>query len=410
MVWLFMFWMLLASSLGFLKLIALAFMLDASDYGQYVAIFGLATLAGAIASFGLVERTIKLYPRQWAEGKLSKILDDAKAVLKALLMRFALVAVVGVAIAATGAVPFNWIQVASVCLLGLGSAWLSLFASLYRAAGSRKALQNFSLWRSGLAVLLALIGGWALGWVGALGGDILASVLTSILAIGSLRKLYAQAKKEIQTLELSGDQINESGHGSLYVANMFTASTTMADRSVIGATLGASAAGAYGVIMLLPQVSQMLVNVVAQYIGPLIIKFAHLRHQDKSRISALGLQTILLGSLAALCVVAALIGKHLTFVDALIAKFFISDISLILAGMIAAGQIYGVIEYHLIAHDGERFVLVASVISGGLFFLLFAVVAYQSLAMEYFVGAAAIARWLQVGILAWALMRVKNKA
>lgn len=408
MVW-FMFWMLFASSLGFIKLVALAFVLDASDYGQYVAIFGLSTLAGAIASFGLVERTIKLYPRQWAEGKRTEILDDAKSVLKTLLLRFAVLAAAGVIIASTGTVPFDWVEVLCVCLLGLGSAWLSLFASLYRAAGSRKALQNFSLWRSGLACLLALIGGSFLGWVGAMGGDILASVMTGTYAVISLRKLYAQTPTETHTPESADDQANESGHGSLYVANMLTASTSMADRALVGSALGTVAAGSYGVIMLLPQVSQMLVNVVSQYIGPLVIKFAHLRHQDESKISALGLQGVLLAILAAICVAVALVGKHLPFIDALFIKYAISDIALILAGVIAAGQIYSLIEFHLIAHDGERFVLAASVCSGGLFFTLFATAAYQSLAVEYFVGAAAAARWLQVGILTWAIKRLKHQ-
>jgi hypothetical protein len=105
-----------------------------------------------------------------------------------------------------------------------------------------------------------------------------------------------------------------------------------------------------------------------------------------------------------------LIAKHLMLLDALTAKFFISSVSLILAGVIGAGQIYSLIEFHLIARDGERFILAATAFSSGLFFLLFATAAYHSLALEYFVGAAAISRCLHVGILTWALTRVKNLA
>lgn len=403
----FMFWMLLASSFGFLKLIALASLLDAPDYGQYVAIFGLATLGGAVASFGLVERTIKQYPRQWAEGQRSEIVENAKAVLKTLLVRFTLLTFAGMAVVVVGEMPFDWRHVACICLLGLLSAWLSIFASLHRAADSREALQTFFLWRSGLGFLLALIGGVLGGWFGAMSGEILAAVFTSIYSTSALRKLYARAPDGIHSLKQDGDRQSEKGHGSIYVAGMLTASTSMADRALIGSALGSSAAGAYGVIMLLPQMFQMLVNVVAQYIGPLIIKFVHLRHHDKSRISALGLQAVLLALLALIGVVALLIGKNIPIIDAFMAKFSISDISVILAGVIAAGQIYSLIEFHLIANDGERFILLASVFAGFLFFILFATAIYQSLTVEYFVGAAAISRWLQVGILSWALARVK---
>jgi hypothetical protein len=402
----YMFWMLLASSFGFIKLIGLAFAIDATNYGQYVAIFGLSTLSGAIGSFGLVERTIKQYPRQWIEGARLKILVDAKTVLRRLLVRFALFGAAGTIISTTGMVPYDWIEVACILLLGLGSACVALFASLYRAASSRKALQDFSLWRSGVTCMLALIGGWYFGWAGALGGDILALVFIGSYSVIGLRRLYAGLPIKVH---LPDQNEGESGHGSLYVANMLTASTSMADRALIGSALGASSAGSYGVIMLLPQVCQMLVNVVSQYVGPLVIKFVHSRHLDKSRISALALQGWVLALVAAFFVVGGLIGKHLPFVDDLFTKFSISDVSIIIAGMIGAGQIYSLIEFHLIANDGERYVLAASAFSAALFFLLFATAAYQTLAVEYFVGIAAIVRWLQVSILSFSLMKIKTR-
>lgn len=403
-MFMFMFWMLLASSLGFFKFIALAAVLDVSDYGQYVAIFGLSTLVGTIISFGSVERSIKIYPRMWVKGNYSNILKDASAVTKTLLMRFSLLAAVGLGLTFVEKVSFDWIEVVCFCLLGLGSAWLSLLASLYRASGLRKALQNFSFWRTGLAFLLTFIGGNYLGWIGAMGGDILASILTCIYALFTVRKIYAQATVESSESERDESGGNEGGHGRLYVANMMTASTTMIDRFLIGASLGASTAGSYGVIMLIPQISQMLVNIVSQYIGPMIIKFVHQGHEDKSNISAIGLQGLIVVLLSSICVGSLILCKHITFIDSFITKFSISDMSLILAGIIAAGQIYSLIEFHLIAYDGEHLVLIASMLSTGLFFSLFFLVAQYSLSVEYFVGAAALSRWLQVVILTYAFL------
>ena len=409
MAW-FMFWMLLASSLGFVKVIALAYSLDVEAYGVYIAIFGVSTLAGAIASFGLLERTIKLYPRQWAAGKQLQILADAKLIVKRLLFRFLVFGFVGVIITNAIGLPFSWIEVISVGLLGLGSAWLSVFASLFRAVGSRIALQKFSIWRSGLACVFALIGGWRWGWSGAIAGDVLASSATACFAIGSLKKLYARMpdiQRDSGSLEKNEEV--DSGHDDLYFANMISAATVMADRALVGSSLGPAAAGAYGVIMLMPQVFQMLVNVISQYIGPLVIKLVYLQRSDQSKFSELRLQSILLSLLAVICVVFVLLARRLSFIETLFDKYAISDLALILAGLISAGQIYCLIEFHLIAYDCERQVFVASFWAGLLFLMLFAIGAYQSLAVEYFVAAAAMARWQQVGMLTSALARVNQK-
>ncbi len=409
MAW-YIIWMLLASSLGIIKLFTLALLLSAPDYGHYVAIFGLSTLAGAILSFGSVERTIKLYPRFWVEGRNSEILADARSVLQKLFIRFISLGTAGFFITYLDALPFNWIEVVYLCLLGFASACLALFASLFRATSLRRALQNYSLWRSALACLLALAAGWSMGWIGALTGDILAASITIVSAIFTLRRLYS---KPVETLRRDRDinekQAVENGHGSLYIANMLTSSTSMADRALVGAILGASSAGSYGFIMLIPQVFVMLVNIVSQYIGPLIIKFTHLHHQDESRISAIGMQGAILAALAVLCVIAALAGQHLPFINQLFEKFTISDAALIFAGVIAAGQIYGLIEFHLIALDGEHFILSASMLATALLITLLVVGAIQHiLSVEYFIGAAAAARWFQVGVLAWSLTQMKN--
>ena len=86
----FVFWMLIASSLGLIKLLTLILILDPADYGRYVSVFGLAMLAGALGSFGQIERTVKIYPRMVAEGSDAKIISDAVSTFKTLLLRFIL--------------------------------------------------------------------------------------------------------------------------------------------------------------------------------------------------------------------------------------------------------------------------------------------------------------------------------
>ena len=397
----FLFWMLLASGLGFIKLIALAYVMPTLSYGQYVSHFGIATLAGAILSAGLIEQTIKAYPRQWVTGQRSDILINAKKIARILALRFGVIGATGIALAWLGIFPSDPIEVVWITALGLCAAWLALLASLYRAAGSQRALQNFSWWRSAATLALALPGGWLLGWQGAMLGDIGASVIGVVIAILQLPKLYANPVESSiqQPQEQKTSGLHDSGHQKLYFANLLTSSVVMVDKAWINAAIGSALAGAYSVIMLIPQVAQLLINVLVQLIGPLVIKFTHLKHRDTSRISAVGLQAVLLAVFSALLTLGALIGKRLPYLDHLFDKFGISDLSLILAGVISAGQIYSIIEFHLIARDRESDVLRASLVSTFIFFGLFTLASYWKLDIEWFVAAAGIARWSQVWML-----------
>jgi O-antigen/teichoic acid export membrane protein len=405
----FMFWMLFASGLGFIKLIALAYILNPNDFGRYISIFGLSALSAAFISFGLLERTIKQYPRQWTEGKQKDILENSRSILKQQLIRYVLLGISASVLSTTGLLPWEINDIVWVCLLGLGTGWLAQFASLYRAAGSRSALQNFSFCRTFLACLFSLLGASLFGMIGTIIGDIFAMALCCIYASINLRKVYMTAAIMPQNSRgENADTVVEIGHGHLYAANMLTSSTSLVDRAWISSALGPAVTGSYGIIMMMPQVFQMLVNIIAQYIGPLIIKFAHIKHKDESGISALKLQSALLFILSIIFVISIYFGKNLPYIDILFIKFSISDISLVLAGIISAGQIYSLIEFHLIAYDKERNVFFASIFSSTTFFGLFGLATFQSLSIEFYIAAAAVALWLQVGILAYFFAQLRK--
>ena len=173
----------------------------------------------------------------------------------------------------------------------------------------------------------------------------------------------------------------------------------MLDKAWVSASIGAAYAGSYGVVMLIPQIAQLLVNVVVQYIGPLIIKYVHLEQRDASRVSDIRLQAGLLGLFSFALTTATLIAKRLPYVDYLFVKFSISDLSIAMVGNIAACQIYNVLEFHMIAHDRERDILLASVVSGILFFGLFALASYLHASVEWFIAGMVVSRWGQIWML-----------
>jgi hypothetical protein len=273
-------------------------------------------------------------------------------------------------------------------------------ASLYRAAGSQKALQDFNLYRGLGALCFGLPAGWLLGWQGAIAGDVAACLLSIGISIWHLPRLYRDDPAVVaQTLSSTLEVRVDRGHQQLYLANLAVMSTTMIDKAWLSASLGAAQTGAYGVVMLIPQIAQLLVGVIVQHIGPLIIKFVHIEHRDTGRLSNVGLQAGLLALFSTVLTLTALAAKRLPYLDHIFIKFAISDLSIILAGILASSQIYSIVEFHLIARDRERDVLLASVVAGILFFSLFAIATLLNAKVEWFIAAVGVSRWCQVAML-----------
>lgn len=398
--------MLLASALGFVKLLALAYVMTPYDYGQYLAYFGMGTLAGALMSAGSVEKTIKAYPRQWLTGLRSEMLRDAGAIAKRLMLRFSLAATVAIVLSILGWISISPAEIMWTSGLGICSAWLALLASLYRAMDSKKLQQYFNLWRSVGTLGCALLAGWVFGWQGAIAGDIAASLLSIGVAKLMVQHVFKDDPVEIvQSAPSHGVASVDKGHHQLYLANLTVASTSMVDKAWVSASIGAAQAGAYGVVMLIPQIAQLLVGVVVQYIGPLVIKFAHIEKHDVRRMNDIRLQAGLLGLFSLVLTAAALIAKRLPYVDFVFLKFSISDQSIAMVGVLAACQIYSVIEFHLIAYDREIEILRASLVSGILFFGLFAFASYLHASIEWYIASVVVSRCGQIWILRRAYLR-----
>jgi len=389
--------MLLASALGFFKLLALAYAMPPHEYGQYVTYFGIAAFSSLLISFGLTEKTIKDYPRRWVTGQRRLVLADAVRIGRILALRFLVGGTVGLALSLLGVIPVSPTVVIWVTGLGLCTGSLALVGSLYRATGSQKALQNFALWRSAVTLGIALPIGSLLGWQGAIGGDIAGNLMGIIFAIWQLPRLYRDDICDESTARASTSAKN--GHYHLYLANLAIAPQSMIDRGLVSGAIGPALAGSYGVVMLIPQAAQLLGNVVVQHIGPLVIKLVHLKQPGASRQSTVTFNALLLAIFSIALTVAALIAKRLPYLDHLFAKFVISDISLIMAGVIACGQIYGLIEFHLIARDREHDVLLASLASFFIFLASFTAAAAAHASIEWFLAGAGAARWGQVWLL-----------
>lgn len=395
--------MLLASVMGLLKLLLLAYLMPTYEYGQYVTYFGVATFFSVLLSFGLVEKTIKDYPRRWASGQRREIFVDSFEIGRKIIFRCVFFGIFATIISLLGFIPLAPLSVLAVISLALCSSILALIGSLYRACGDKIALQGFTLCRSLLAISFSVLFGALWGWSGAFCGDIIGNLVGIAIAAIQLRHMYLSEYLVPAPTQLIKHE--DSGHFKIYIANLMLAPQSMLDRSWVSTSIGSATAGTYSIVMLIPQCIQLLSNVVVQYVGPLVIKSVHLQEATIDSKSSVKFNLVVLAVCSLVLTLFAILVKRLPNLNHIFNKYEISDISLLLVGLVACGQIYSLIEFHLIARNREHDILVASIISSVVFLFVFAVASFCKASVDWFIFGIGLARLSQVYFLGRAYLR-----
>ncbi|ODT77406.1 MAG: hypothetical protein ABS76_26840 [Pelagibacterium sp. SCN 64-44] len=400
------FWMMLASALGFGKMLALAQILHPANFGAYVSLFGLATLAGMILSFGQVEATTKHFPRLWAVGEKREIPRHARRIALSQAARFVALGLIAAILAGMVDLGFDPLFALVTAALGLATSLLALMASIFRASENIRALQNFTVVRSLLALIASCAGGFAFGWQGALLGDVVASAFSLAFATLQARVLIRASEDTPHTT--IAEPLEANGGKRLYAANILSSSISLVDRSLVNLALGAAAAGTYGVIALLYQVGQITMGILTQRVGPLIIKA---KFTGSNTVSGLAIfRKALLGQavLALGLILGMFLLQRLGFPPGFFEKYSISALAILLAGGISLMQIYQLLEFVLISKDLEHAVLTASGASS-MVFAVGCLLAWRfGLSVEGFVAAVFLARLVQVGLLLHAILANPN--
>ncbi len=383
--------MLVASALGFIKVMALAKLMPPASFGNYGTVLGVAILSATLLSAGKVEGTIKFYPRLWVAGDLAGTRQHAVGVAGTLTWRFALV----VGLLCLAATLFDigyspWVFLIGG-LLGFANALATVMASLIRATGSARLLQSFSFRRAAIALPLSCGLGVTAGWTGALVGDAVATALTLVTCARAVGRHFPAGEGPTPT--------DHGGGVRLYIATLFSSTTGLADRAIVNLALGPAAAGAYGVIALMVQVGQLTSNIVAQRVGPAVIKAFHSGEGRGTGLRTLVVPCTGLVALAVLLIGAMLAMWRFDLPPGFLSDYGIGPMAIWLGGALVALQIFSLMEFLLIARDQERYILLAGGVAAGAFFALFGLAAFMHWPVEAFIAAAVKARGLHVALL-----------
>lgn len=383
-----------AAAFGFAKLLVLALVMPAAQFGSYAGAAGAATVVSALLSFGLLEGTIKRFPRYWADGETGMLVGASKwmslHVTKLTLAGSLLAVPAGYLIAGMDGVVFTVLAVPLALITLIGRVVSALNLSI----GDAGLIWRYSFIRSISAFVLVPLGGYFFGWIGALVGEIAAMALIMVQGTWSLR----------HRLPFGAEPVKAPADYNLYTSALLVNIIGSGDRAVVAALAGPAIAGAYAFALMFAQIGQVVVNILAQKTGPQIIKVQRAGASLRPTLRLLSLPaTAIVGTSLALLAV-AFVGVNFEVGNALLAKYDIDLLDVGIACFISITFLCVVLEYAVVAIDRERVVTLAAW-SAAVVLVIGAGTAWtQGAAATGYLLAMAIAKSIQLAILSGSLV------
>lgn len=371
--------MLGAAGLSLLRVLLVATGLPKLDFGTYAAIVATGAFLGSVISFGAVEGTVKTFPRLVANGQLDEVRHRAHGLLRVLVLR---------ALAAGGPIFLLGLILSSQILMIAGVAFLfalsasytSLVASMQRAVGDSRRLAAGTVFRAVTSFVAVAVTAQVAG----LAATIIAEALAAIVGCYLSERLYLRgastqrlaplmgAEAEVAASPMKGDGVR------VFLAYTAVSVPYYLDRIYVAGTLGANAAAEYALLALFLMAASLLVNAVAQRVGPdaikLVMKPDGAAQARRYVLGWCGITTVIW--IAALSGTALFL--HHGWVPASLAKYEIEPAMLLPLGVLGVLFNSALIEFLIIALDRERSLLGAALsYMGGVVLVALAVAALK---------------------------------
>jgi len=381
------------AGLGIVRLLTLAIILSAGDYGIYSIVVAATMFLSSMPGLGLIEDTRKKFPRLYADGHAADIVPQADYVTRLVGFRTAISG--GAAIVITlllGA--YTWaIMIAASTALAFGIAWSSILASALRAGASPFPLALTSFIRAVITLIVTIGASFEFGLTGALCGEAIGAVIGGIAMRMALQKIHSSPRKRSNL-----DQPSQASRAGMlvFLGILFVNAPTYLNRPVAALSMSPAEVGTLSLLLVLVGVLQTTIGIFDQITGPRLIHWQH------SGV-ALEIQKrrffVLIGALTLFC--AGTFGLiwgvvSLPWIAPLVEKYTLSAGMMVPATVLAALSITTSADWMLQAHDREQIITTAAVANLAIFGLLTLLVALGNIGILVYLWGLAAAKLCQL--------------
>lgn len=260
----------LSSAVSLVRSFCVAYFLLPSEFAQYAIVFALAAFFATVLGFGQIERSYKRFPRMFADGHIHQAVSEAARTTRLIIWRtVAIAAVLSLIVWSIG--HLDWLTfVLAGCILSAAIAVQSSYISLQRAGQNLSHISSAALMRTVLALVLGSSGAVFAGALGALAGEILATVAGATICRYYANQLTSPSSVRADT------PVPAHGKELWLFAGFFIAAMPLyVDRSVVSLLYGNDIAGRYAFLTLFVLGCYTITIVVSQKFGPLIVSMQH---------------------------------------------------------------------------------------------------------------------------------------
>ncbi|WP_126175985.1 hypothetical protein [Tsuneonella rigui] len=257
--------MLSASGLTMARMALVAGLLPTSDFARYATIAASGAFLATIISFGAVEQTIKGFPRLVEEGLGHLMRARCVEIFRLLTTRTVLLSlpffIVG---EATG---IGWLSDLAISgVYALVTAGMALVASMQRAMSDSRKLAAGTLLRTAVVFGCVALAATSSGLGLVLATELIA---TAVVCLFSVWWFVPVARAPLGVSEYA-DSLDPPATGGVAVFLAFSAINVpfYLDRVYVSAVFGGEVAGRYAVLALFLTAASLVVNTLAQRIGP----------------------------------------------------------------------------------------------------------------------------------------------
>lgn len=351
--------MVAAAGVSFLRVIVVALVLPSDDFAVYAATVALGSFLAYILSFGLIESTIKKFPRLFLQQQYAEINSISKDILYSLIRR----ALVYIFLA----LPFFLVwdngtpeQIILGILLAFSNATANLVSSIQRAFYNINHFSLGSIVRSSITFLLVVSAAYFFSIVGVIIIEaisiLLGSFVSRLIATFTLSKTETKKIQSIKT-----DESKEKGK-LVFFSFIFLSIPFYLDRMFINEFYSKGEASAYAFMAILITGSAVLVNIIAQKVGPEVLKL----EKNGVLISKQVLYAVkwsLMPVLIWILVISlALIILDLNAFPGILIKYNVSMNLVLSIGLLGLFQITSIFEFVFIANNREWEFFVSSLL------------------------------------------------
>lgn len=367
--------MMVAAGMSLARVLVVATGLSKSGFTNYAIVIATGGFISSVISFGGIEATIKHFPRLVANDNFTEMRQESHRLLRALAIR---ALAVGIPLVVAGLIldKHVLILVGMACLISLSSGYSGIIASVQRALGSPVSLAL----GTGFRAVFSFVVVSTLAFSGNLWVVIAAEVISAVVGciISELiisRTILRMQLRSVRQIADSIDGPPTSSHrrDGLYVFFTYTllAVPFYLDRVFVASHFSLDEAAQYAILALFLTAASLLVNTVAQRVGPEAIKMALLPETRRNAYFHVirWCSAIILAWFFALACIA--VAFHFDILPSGLQKYSIETANFFPIGILGALFCTSLLEFLFIALDLERRML----LSAGIYIIAIAGVA-----------------------------------